>query len=1685
MANISNSTNNTLVKGSGSADSITNTGSKVTIDALGGKDTINNSGDNISIDAGTDNDYVISTGSSVTIVGNNGADSIYSNGSNVAINSSSGNDYVSIGTASKVSVIGGDGNDTIENDASTATLHGGIGNDSIGNWGNNVVINGMKGNDIIELAGGAGVTINTYDGDDTISVVKSAIDSFTVQNFNKGDEIQFDLMINNLSSVKNGAAADNVTINGLTLSNVSSKWSLKSGVATYYETYSAGATLDEDAIVYRTAGSSSLFTIGNVATTSGLSVDTRYNSVTVAAKSLNKQTVTISSGYDLELADDVTLTEIKDTWVNSGTNYAYQTNATTAGYDLTDNKITYVKAAAGTTVVELGGLKSAPTLSESTVTLSADNFYLNASVVSNAGKYSFDLDEGNYSLKSFSGTASADTVRNFGSSISVAGGAGKDYLHNESNTSRVTLSGGADNDTLENDSRYATLDGGAGNDSINNISDNVLISGGVGNDFIENTGEKVTIAGGTGVDTISNRSDNVSISGGEGSDSIYNDGSNVTISGGADNDSIENSTNSANILFQYSGGNDIIEGFNETSTLQLTSDTITSAYSDGTDAFLTIGNNIVTIKGLSFFTNVINVMDAKGKTSSYTINLLKGTNAADNLPNDNSNLTIQALGGDDTVENTGNNVTISGGVGNDSISNTGSEVSINGGAGNNEIDFNGGAGFTVNTGEGNDSIYVSDSIASFKVENFNANDAIQFPTDIKKISSISGGIAADNVTITGLDASDTIPQWSFKNNKATYSEKYTAGAILSEDSKAITYKAESTSNLFTINGVISTVGIDVNGNEVTVSKSALGKGTVSISGDYTLALGEDVPEWSEAPESWQITGTSAIYRDVATVAGYELVDNMINYVAAVDGKTLIELSGVSLPDDGAGVLSSNTIALTAENFAGNVAVVSNAGGYDFELSSDDYSGKKFSGTANGNYIYNNGSNILINSGAGSDTITNNAEENSTVNTGAGDDFIDNYSDSAIIISGAGNDSIYNNRENVTINPGAGNDTLEIYGYKTLLQYNSGDGNDIINGYNGADISIDLVSGTFGGYSSVEENLVLQIDKNSLTFQNADNELVSLKTATGNNYVWNSSTSIMIDAGEGNNAINNKGYYATVNSGAGNDTVTLSGDEYNFNTFAYTAGSGKDVIYNFLNSDVIKIADDSKYTVTANKNDVVLKVGKGSITLKDAAKNNTTVEITNANDETLSADTYNTAGTIHDNNLIELWETFKGTYTATGDITTIDGSKTKNKINIIGNESGYNELIGGKKNDTLTGSVSDDTLTGGKGSDIFVYTGGSDIITDYTKKDKISIGGESLAIEGYAIDDDNNLILDFGGSDALTITDGAGKAINFIENRKTTTNIYETFGTFDKKRKSVNLNGEENTFSAAKYSKLKTIDASSVMDYMEITGNAKANLITASDIGSTLNGKKGKDTLVGAQDVTDYFIYENKSGKDVIENYGSEDVISLSPDITIRDAKIKSNSAFIKFKGGALTVKDNAIVTLTSDDKETIFNNGIFITDDSAKVYGSYKGTLDLSNLVDYNVVNVDASEGKKKLTIIGDDSANSLLGGKGKDSLTGGAGDDSLWGGKGNDTLTGGDGNDTFIYQAGQGNDLITDYAADELLTILDKRGNEGTFTKATFKDDTLTLAVKGGGKVLVSGIESSTTVNINGTSRTARQWTR
>ena len=124
--------------------------------------------------------------------------------------------------------------------------------------------------------------------------------------------------------------------------------------------------------------------------------------------------------------------------------------------------------------------------------------------------------------------------------------------------------------------------------------------------------------------------------------------------------------------------------------------------------------------------------------------------------------------------------------------------------------------------------------------------------------------------------------------------------------------------------------------------------------------------------------------------------------------------------------------------------------------------------------------------------------------------------------------------------------------------------------------------------------------------------------------------------------------------------------------------------------------------------------------------------------------------------------------------------------------------------------------------------------------------------------------------------------------------------------------------------------------------------------------------------------------------------------------------------------------------------------------------------------------GAGKDNLYGGKGADSLVGGAGNDTLHGGAGNDTLWGGAGNDKLFGDAGNDVFIYKPGEGKDTIFNYSSGDMLKILKSNGKTGgTFTKAAFSGDKLTLTISGGGSVIFDGVSKGDVININGKNRT------
>ena len=695
-------------------------------------------------------------------------------------------------------------------------------------------------------------------------------------------------------------------------------------------------------------------------------------------------------------------------------------------------------------------------------------------------------------------------------------------------------------------------------------------------------------------------------------------------------------------------------------------------------------------------------------------------------------------------------------------------------------------------------------------------------------------------------------------------------------------------------------------------------------------------------------------------------------------------------------------------------------------------------------------------------------DNATIQALGGNDTIYNSGASVAIYGGNGNDEIENSGDNVSIYGDAGDDSILSKGNVILID--GGDGLDTIEN-SGASVAI------YGGN-----------DNDSIK---TDGDNVSISGGKGNDIIDNTGSYVTIDAGAGNDFIDNSGDNISIVAGKGNDTVTLNTSDGG-NIFVYSSGDGNDKIYSLSENDTIKIVGNSnvKESVKSGENeyDIIFKIGTGSITLKDESYEKKVTLVDADNNPLLTDNIYTQEGIIR-GNTIELSSALKETYQQGSEITFIDGSKLKTGIEIEGGYTDGGTILGGVGNDTIYGEDKFE-LTGGKGNDLFVYGGGSAVITDYSSKgtygiDKISLSGGFDKVVRHEIDADNNLILIFDDdievTNKLTIENGGNREIIFAGD-ETSVNVHTDEGVLGARRKAISLPAATDNFSAnvSKYSKLVTIDGSAAESAINIVGNNKANHIFAGVEGATLNGGKGNDKLYGNEySGVDLFVYEKNSGRDTIYNYNyyydESDRISLGSDVTIKDAYVKKDKdSVIKFKSGSITVDDARDVVFVQNGVETLLTEGVFLDKaaSTAKTFGSFKGEINLNAYED--IKNVDASITKKAITIEGDFEDNYLTGGNGKDEITGHDGKDTLLGGKGNDTLWGGSDEDTFIYQAGSGTDYIMDYEDGELLQILDKKGKASTFKKAVFSEDTLTLTIKGGGKVIFSNVNTDTAFNIN-----------
>ena len=530
---------------------------------------------------------------------------------------------------------------------------------------------------------------------------------------------------------------------------------------------------------------------------------------------------------------------------------------------------------------------------------------------------------------------------------------------------------------------------------------------------------------------------------------------------------------------------------------------------------------------------------------------------------------------------------------------------------------------------------------------------------------------------------------------------------------------------------------------------------------------------------------------------------------------------------------------------------------------------------------------------------------------------------------------------------------------------------------------------------------------------------------------------------GNSAAN------TLVGNAGNDTLTGGGG---IDTFEFDFGDGFDTITDFeLGTDLIDFlglgiafADLSITDVSGNARVTYDFTTSGQITLNGVASS------------ALTAASF----------LLDV--TGPPPITGTENADSLDGT------------AGNDEILGLGGNDTVSALGGDDSIDAGAGDDTIVYTAGGDTIDGGIGNDWLDLSDIATALDydlaagglGISVTSIENVILSDAGNtlsaddNANTITGGdGGDTISTLGGDDSivggsSADILSGGAGND----TVDAGGGDDT--VAYVSGQDSIDGGAGNDWLDlrgVAGDAIFSLLTnasidgetvdvqnvenvlLSDVGNTIQDDNGNNTIIGGAGNDTFSIL---NGNDSVDGGDGVDVLILNDGATV-------GPDYTIDLGLGTATGSNGDVNLFTDFESVAggLGSNTFTGTSGNDVVQSYDGN-DVFTL----------GEGADSAFAAGGDD--SLDGDGGNDGLDGGAGSDTLDGGTGNDTLKGGSDADTYLFEVGDGQDTITDFAIGS--DLIDLRG-----TGIAFAD--LSITDMGGNAVIVYDSGTSSQITLNG----------
>lgn len=428
--------------------------------------------------------------------------------------------------------------------------------------------------------------------------------------------------------------------------------------------------------------------------------------------------------------------------------------------------------------------------------------------------------------------------------------------------------------------------------------------------------------------------------------------------------------------------------------------------------------------------------------------------------------------------------------------------------------------------------------------------------------------------------------------------------------------------------------------------------------------------------------------------------------------------------------------------------------------------------------------------------------------------------------------------------------------------------------------------------------------------------------------------------------------------------------------------------------------------------------------------------------------------------------------------------------VLNGGDGVDWLYGGDGNDTLDGGAGNDRLSGNFGNDTYrFYRGmGQDNVTDHDwtarNVDTIKVAADIAPADVLLSRTSSDITLSIKGTaDKLSITffNNANYQVERVEFADGTVWGIDTL---KEMTKGVASSAADTLFGDTGADVLDGLEGDDKL-YGEagddrLEGGAGKDSLDGGDGNDVLNGGVGNDSLgggngndrldggadndrLGGASGNDTYMFYRGMGQDVISEFdsttGNSDTIKVAADINPGDVIVKREGTDVY-----LAIKNTT-------DRMTIYSytDSYYQVERVEFADGTVWSVSDLKRLSLEAATNgADTLYGDESSELLeGLDGNDRLYGLAGNDVLKGGVGDDmldgsqgldTLDGGAGNDSLHGGSGNDTYLFQRGDGQDLIfdRDWTTGNIDVIKLAQGISPSDIKASRVGDNLELAILG-----------------------------